>query len=187
MLAIPIPSRQGKNLWKTESDDRKRLDAFYYWAAAHYIHKDVTSKNVEDLEFNDPSEIARSLSELSYEERQKYTSLSAFALSGCDGKLNLCHPTAFAEVIRRALFDKARAEIFPNVRVRYMSSGTSPGMFLWPVWVLGKHAENPEPFCGPGAEKARDVKFVNQKEGNHFIFWENPEKAIQQYKGCINL
>ena len=70
------------------------------------------------------------------------TSLSALALSGCDGKLNLRHPTASAEVIRRALFDKARVEIFPNVRVRYMSSGTSPGMFLWPVWVLGKHAEN---------------------------------------------
>ena len=90
---------------------------FYYWTATHYIHKDVTLKNVKDLEFNDPSEIICLLNELSYEEHQKYMSLSAFALSGCDGKLNLCHPTVFVEVIRCVLFDKAHAEIFPIVWV----------------------------------------------------------------------
>ncbi|KAF8549463.1 hypothetical protein OG21DRAFT_1515186 [Imleria badia] len=183
---IPNPPRHKVDIW-FEPDDRKRFDAFFEGITAHYIHKSVTSENIDDLEFNNPSqEIPRSLHELSYAQRAEYTSLEAF--SGCDGKLLFCDTTAFAALTKCALFDKARAEKFPHVRVRYMSGGTSPGALVWPIWVFRKYVEDPpEALYGSDAEKARDIKLITHTEGNHFIFWEDPEKAIDQYSVTINL
>lgn len=189
-VALGIPSLARHNnigLWSL-TDDRKRLDVFFDWATAHYVHKSVVSDDIDDLEFDKPSDIPRSLHELSYEQRAKYTDLNAFSTTGCDGKLLFCDPTAFALLTKRALFDKARAQKFPDVRVRFMSSGTTAGMLVWTVWIFRKYVENPpEGPYGSDAEKARDIKFVTQTEGNHFVFWEDPEKAIQQYSVVINL
>ena len=187
-LGIPYTPIHNMDLW-TEPDERKRFDGFFDWVTAHYVHKSVTSENDDDLEFENPSQdVPRSLHEISYEQRAKYTDLHPFSYGGCDGKLLLCDITAFAALTKRALFDKARATKSPNVRVRYMSGGTSSGALVSTLWRLRKYVEeSPEALYGSGAEKARDIKFITQTEGNHFIFWEDPEKAIQQYSAAINL
>jgi pimeloyl-ACP methyl ester carboxylesterase len=186
-LGIPYTPVHNMDLWN-ETDERKRFDGFFDWVTAHYIHKSVSSENNDDLEFENPSQdIPRSLHEISYEQRAKYTDFHPFSHGGCDGKLLFCDLTAFAALTKRALFDKVRATKSPNVRVRYMSSGTSAGALIWPLWRLRKCAESPEAVYGSGAERARDIKFITQTEGNHFIFWEDPEKAIQQYSVAINL
>ncbi|KAG9318035.1 hypothetical protein JVU11DRAFT_98 [Chiua virens] len=184
-LGIPNAATHNTSFLSMQ-DDQKRFDALVDWATAHYIHKSVTSENPDDLEFNHPSDtIPRSMRELSYEQRANYTNLDAFL--GSDGKLRSCDVTAFAKLTKRALFNKSLAEKLPNVRVRYMSSGTSPGMVVWALWMLRKHAANPKEHYGDDAEKARDIKFVFQTEGNHFIFWDDPQKAIQQYGHAIML
>ncbi|KAI9570775.1 hypothetical protein HD554DRAFT_2169917 [Boletus coccyginus] len=187
-LALGIPNAPGYNvgLW-SETDDRMLFDAFFDWVTAHYTHKSVTSENPDDLEFN-PSDMPHSLDDLSYPQRAEYTCLDAFSYTGCDRKLRSCDITAFAALTKRALFNKSRAEKLPNVRVRYMSGGTSSGMAVWLLWMLRKYAENPpEELYGSGAEKARDIKFITQTKGNHFVFWEDPEEAIRQYNVAINL
>ena len=185
-LGIPNPPRHNIDLW-FETDNRKRFDAFFDWVTAHYVHKSVTSENIDDLEFNNASkEIPHSLHEVSYEQRAEYTDLEAF--SGFDGKLLFCDVTAFAALTKRAFFDKARAKKFPHVRVRYMSGGTSAGALVWAIWMFRKYVDDPpKELYGSDAEKARDIKFVTHTEGNHFIFWEDPEKAIQHYDIAINL
>ena len=187
-LGIPNTPKHNVDIW-FETDDRKRFDAFFDWATAHYIHRSVTSENLDDLEFNNPSsDVPRSLHELSYARRAEYTDLEAFSFTGCDGKLLFCDTTMFAALTKRALFDKPRAEKSPDVRVRYMSSGTSGGALIWALWMLRKYADDPpKALYGSDAEKARDIKFITQTEGNHFVFWDDPEKAIQQYSVAINL
>ncbi|KAI9570497.1 hypothetical protein HD554DRAFT_2170104 [Boletus coccyginus] len=188
MLGIPsdVP-RHDTSLW-SETDDRKLFDAFFDWVTAHYTHKSVTSEDFDDLEFNHPSDIPHSLNDLSYSQRAEYTCPDAVSYAGCDRKLLFCDITTFAALTKRALFDEAHAKKFPNVRVRYMSGGTSSGALIWPLWMLRKYAENPPAeLYGSDAEKARDVRFITQTEGNHFIFWEDPEQAIRQYTVAINL
>ena len=53
--------------------------------------------------------------------------------------------------------------------------------------MLRKYLENPKEFYGPDAEIVRDIKVSKQAEGNHFIFWEDPEKAIRQYIATTKL
>ena len=183
-FGIPGSDRLDTSLW-SKSNDRERLDAFVYWVTGHYKHKSVTSGNIDDLEFNNPSDLPHSLHELSEEERGKYTSVEAFTT--CDAKLLFVDTSVFVLLAKRALFDKARAQLLPNVRVRYMSSGTSSGTLIWALWPFGKYVENPEVFYGRDAEKVRDIKCVAQTEGNHFIFWDDPAKAIAQYGGSIAL
>ena len=188
-LALGIPNSPGYNagLW-SETDDRKLFDTFFDWVTAHYTHKSVSSENPDDLEFSHPSDIPHSMDDLPYSQRAEYTCLDAFSYNGCDRKLRSCDTTVFAALTKRALFDKACAEKLPNVRVRYMGSGTSPGVVIWLLWTLRKYAENPpEELYGSDAERARDIKFIIQTEGNHFIFWEDPEEAIRQYSATINL
>ena len=169
------------------TNDRERFDALFDWVTAHFIHKNVTSGNIDDLEFNNPSDIPHSFHELSYEQRTKYTNLEASTSTGCGGKLLLCDITAFAALAKRALFDKACAETFPNVRVRYMSGGTSAGIFIWVLWVLKKYAGNPRTWYGQDAEKVRDINIIHHAEGNHCSFWDEPERTIQHYIASINL
>lgn len=185
-LGIPSPGRDDLSLW-LETDDRKRFDRFFNWVTAHYVHKSITSGNIDDLEFNNASDIPHSMRELSYEQRAKYTDLEPFVFTGCDGKLVFCDTTAFAALTKRALFDNVRAEAFPNVRVRFMSSGRSGGVLVWPLWLLRMYLKDPTELYGSDAKKARDVECIIQPEGNHLIFWEDPEKAIQQYSASINL
>ena len=188
-LALGIPNVPGYNsdLW-SETDDRKLFDSFFDWVTGHFTHKSVTSENADDLESNHPSDIPHSLDNLSYAQRAEYTCLDAFSGTGCDRKLMFCDIIVFAALTKRALFDKARAEKSPNIRVRYMSSGASSGALIWLLWMLRKYAEGPpEELYGSDAEKARDIRFIIQTEGNHFIFWEDPEEAIRQYDVAINL
>ena len=187
-LGIPNTPKHGISLW-SETDVRKRFDAFFDLASAHYIHRSVTSEILDDLEFDNPSpDIPHSFDALSYTQRAGYTDIEAFSQDGCDGKLLFCDSTVFVVLTRRALFDKACAEKSPNVCVRFMSGGTSSGELVWALWMLRKYAENsPEVFYGRNAEKARDIQFITHTEGNYFIFWEDPEKAIQQFTAAISL
>ncbi|KAI9570776.1 hypothetical protein HD554DRAFT_312109 [Boletus coccyginus] len=154
--------RHDTSLW-SETDDRKLFDAFFDWVTAHYTHKSVTSEDLDDLEFNHPSDIPHSFNDLSYSQRAEYTCPDAVSYAGCDRKLLFCGITTFAAITKCALFDEARAEKFPNVRVRYMSDGTSSGALTWPLWMLRKYAENPPAeLYGSDAEKARDIRFITQ-------------------------
>jgi len=187
VLGIPSDMPRHSTSLLSETDERKLFDAFFDWVTAHYIHKSVTSEDLDDLEFNHPSDIPHSLDDLSYSQRAKYTCPDAFSYTGRDRKLLFCDITAFAALTKRALFDKARAEKLP-MQVRYMSSGTSSGALIWPLRMLRKYAENPPAeLYGSDAEKARDIRIITQAEGNHFIFWEDPEEAIRQYNVAINL
>ncbi|KAG9318037.1 hypothetical protein JVU11DRAFT_100 [Chiua virens] len=48
-LGIPNIKTHDVGLW-FEPDDRKRFDAFFEWATAHYVQKSVTSENIDDYQ-----------------------------------------------------------------------------------------------------------------------------------------
>ncbi|KAG1726074.1 uncharacterized protein EDB91DRAFT_1264104 [Suillus paluster] len=169
-----------------EPDVKYRFNLFYEWATAYFAHKSVTSGNIDDLEFNKFSEKTHAMHELSSEELAEFTSVKTFGSS--DTLILYTQQDVCKTVTRRAIFNTALAQRFlPNLRVRYMSGGASPGVLVWALYELGKCLADPKPNYGPDAETARDVKFKFQTEGNHFVFWDEPEAALGQYIATINL
>ncbi|KAG1842177.1 hypothetical protein DFJ58DRAFT_732166 [Suillus subalutaceus] len=113
---------------------------------------------------------------------------SAKTFGSSDTLLITIQPDILKAMTRRAVFDPTLAEKFlPNLRVRYMCGGTSPGVIVWALHEFKKCLADPKPVYGPNAGKGRDLKFKFQTEGNHFIFWDEPEVALQQYIATINL
>jgi pimeloyl-ACP methyl ester carboxylesterase len=184
-IGIPWPPSLSMEYW-SETDVEKRFKLFYEWVAGHFLHKNATSGSIDDLEFYKSTDKPHSMHELSPGELAELTSAETFG--GSDTLLVAMQLDVFKATTRRAIFDPALAEKFlPNLRVRYMCGGTSPNVIVWTLHELRKCLADPKPIYGPDAEKARDVKFKFQTEGNHFIFWDEPEVALEQYIAAINL
>ncbi|KAG0699934.1 hypothetical protein DFH29DRAFT_1070433 [Suillus ampliporus] len=184
-LGIPNPPNHSVDLW-FERDVKVKFNLFCEWTTAYYLHKSVTSGNIDDLEFNKFSDNAHAMHELSSEELAELTSVETFG--GSDTLLLYIQQDVFKTMTRRAIFNTALARRFlPNLRVRYMSGGASSGALVWALYELRKCLADPEPMYGPDAEKARDVKVKFHTEGNHFVFWDEPQVALEQYITTINL
>ncbi|KAG1831370.1 hypothetical protein EV424DRAFT_1373125 [Suillus variegatus] len=184
-IGIPKPPGFNVEFW-SETDVEKRFKLFHEWVAGHFPHKNVTSGSIDDLELYKSPDKAHSMNELSPQEFAAFTSAKTFGTS--DALILSIQVDVFKATTRRAIFDTTLAERFmPNLRVRYMCGGASPGAIVWALHEFRKCLADPKPIYGPDAEKARDVKFKFQTEGNHFIFWDEPEVAIEQYIATINL
>ncbi|KAG0700746.1 hypothetical protein DFH29DRAFT_930661, partial [Suillus ampliporus] len=152
----------------SKRDVKVKFNLFCEWTTAYYLHKS----------FNKFSDNTHAMHELSSEELAELTSVETFG--GSD--------TLLLTMTRRAIFNTALARRFlPNLRVRYMSGGASSGALVWTLYELRKCLADPEPMYGPDAEKARDVKVKFHTEGNHFVFWDEPQVALEQYITTINL
>lgn len=114
------------------------------------------------------------------EELAKLISFEAY--SGSDTAILLIDLAVSKENIRRALFDKSLASNLPNLRVRYFHGGETPGILVWSLWKLGDALRDPTVYHG---EQARDINILYSSTGNHFIFWDQPEDALVQYRRCI--
>jgi hypothetical protein len=184
-VGIPNHPENNIDLW-FEPDVKTRFNLFFEWATAYFPHKNVASGNDGDLEFNKFSEKTHSMHELSSEELAELTSVENFG--GSDTLLLFIQPDVLKVVIRRAIFNAALAQNFlPNLRVRYMSGGASPGILVWALWELRKSFADPKPMYGPDAEKGRNIKSICHSEGNHFNFWDEPQTALSSYIATINL
>ncbi|KAG1726060.1 uncharacterized protein EDB91DRAFT_1229168 [Suillus paluster] len=184
-LGLPRPPLHNIDL-PLKMDVKYKFNLFYEGVTAYFPHKSVTSGNIDDLEFNKFSDKTHTMHELSSEELAELTSVKNFG--GSDSLIVRSQQDVFKTLARRAIFNTALAQRFlPNLRVRYMSGGASPGALVWALYDLGKCLADPKPTYGPDAEMARDVKLKFQTEGNHFVFWDEPEAALDQYIATINL
>ncbi|KAF8643346.1 hypothetical protein AX16_009075 [Volvariella volvacea WC 439] len=179
-LGVTNPSEYNIDLWFTP-DVKERFRLFKDWAVAYYKHTDIRSGKNETIEFNIAStEKKPSLHDISDEELESLTSWETFG--GSDTLILFTDKELSKEEARRALFDKNLATYLPNVRVRYLGGAEIPGILLWALWQLQKYIDDPSSF---GGEKARDVKILYTPRGNHFIFWDEPDEALVQYRRCL--
>ncbi|KAH7913177.1 hypothetical protein BJ138DRAFT_670150 [Hygrophoropsis aurantiaca] len=186
LLGIPNPPNYDVSFIMHPAAET-RFQRFKEWVTGYYAHKDhlSPSQDSDDLEFDNRSDKPLSLHDISAEERTSITCFDAF--NGSDFVILGTAPEVYKGITKRALFDKKLAsECLPNLRVRLLTSGESPGIIIWGLWEFRRYLEDPT-LLAADAEKARDVKTMCPAEGNHFVFWDDPELAIRQFTECINL
>lgn len=184
-LGIPQPSAaesfQGFHM-PTVSE---RWVSFKKLCTGYYVHSNPHSHDVADLNFNESSEDKPpSLSDLSEDELDQMTSLEMFATH--DQSLSTINFEAFRITSRRALFNVEMARYLPDVKVKIVCGTEGWGIFVFLVNEMEKALKNPSSVFGKDAERARDFKVVRLERGNHFVFWDEPNWALDQFIACLD-
>ncbi|KAH7912859.1 Alpha/Beta hydrolase protein [Hygrophoropsis aurantiaca] len=186
-LGLSNPPANDASFW-FNPDIEERFRLFNLWVLGYFQHPDPLSKNLThpelSLEFNTPTlEKPRTFQYKSGEEILQIISRYGFDI--VDMAI-----APFAQSVRnvltqRAIFDKKLADNYlPRVPMIYICGREAPGVFLYGLWELEAVVDNPHSAYGPKAEKARVVKFHYLPQGNHFVFWDDPEWALDQYYQC---
>ncbi|KAF8643345.1 hypothetical protein AX16_009074 [Volvariella volvacea WC 439] len=182
-MGFSNPPEYDISLW-LEPDLKKRFSLFRDWATGYYRHQNANpvTGNTSTIEFNTPTSQPHTLSKLSPQQLSLLTDFNAFA--GSETTLVFMGPDSLKEIMRRALFDPALASVLPNTRVRYYHGGTTPGILVYATWLLEDCAADPFPVYG--GKKARDVQVTRSPSGNHFIFYDQPGTALEEFRRAIN-
>ncbi|KIK27223.1 hypothetical protein PISMIDRAFT_22191 [Pisolithus microcarpus 441] len=137
----------------------ERWEIFKQWISSFFAHPNVYSHDSSDLELVHPrQDKPGSLHGLTDEEVAEMTAPQMYATH--DAATLVIKVEVFADLVRRALFDKQYAsQYLPDLKV-----------------------SGPSAIFGEGAEKARDLRGAYLERGNHFVFLDEPQWALAQFK-----
>lgn len=184
-LGIPQPSQTQSSLASPLATVSEQWAIFKKLCTDYYVHPNPYSHDLADLNFNEPDEgRTASLSDLSEGELEQMISLEMFATH--DQSPIIINPEAFRITSRRALFNVEMARYLPNVKVRILCGTEGWGLFVFSVNEMERALKDPSSVFGKDAERARDFKVVRLAKGNHFVFWDEPNWALDQFVASLN-
>ncbi|KAF7331111.1 AB hydrolase-1 domain-containing protein [Mycena venus] len=161
-LGIPIPSG-----WLIPHTDpniapESRGFAFAKWVSSYFIHGDLSSHDIDHLTYTntDPSKSA-TIETLRPED--------LFAM------------TDFAprRETNKALFDSTVRAAWSQTRFWTVYGSAEPWTIIYGAWFLEDQSHEMN-----NPELAIEFKVIDG--GNHFLVWEDPEKAINELKECFS-
>lgn len=182
-MGFPNPPEYDISLW-FEPNPTIRFNLFKKWATGYYEHTDssLTTGNPSTLEYNnaDPSK-PHSLDDTP--SLLQAPMLDAGAFAGSETNVLYISEPEYRNLIKQALFNTTMASYLPKARVRYFHGGETPGVLVSAVWSIMNTAANPGPFCG--GVPARNVNYYRARQGNHFIFYDRPQYALDQFAAAV--
>ncbi|KAF8843471.1 hypothetical protein BDN67DRAFT_1008892 [Paxillus ammoniavirescens] len=184
LRAHGLPDPVGSDIW-SHFDPVERFEYFMTLVTGYYTHRNVQSRNLDDLEYKTPTlNLGASHDDLLGQQYAGMTSMDMF--TGPDLSKLLIDRELMEACTRRALFDVTLAQKLPKLRVRYICGGQTVGNSIHVMHKL-EDALNGDPsqLFGEGATKARDARFTYLEWGNHFLFRDDPRRALQNYKTCV--
>ncbi|TFK38672.1 hypothetical protein BDQ12DRAFT_735341 [Crucibulum laeve] len=176
-LGIKSPPGSYVPLWDEALAPEARGPAFGVWAASYWKHGDIFSRNFDQLEHRIPDLSKKpSTDNMTHEE---LLSLTDFVPGGkCE--TILCEPE-FANVLmnqtQKALFDPEVRKTWSRAEFWNMYSDSNPWNVVYASWILEemvKAAKTVQPL----------LKFKVNEGANHFLMWDEPEKALHALQDC---
>ncbi|KAI5994488.1 Alpha/Beta hydrolase protein [Pisolithus albus] len=180
-LGLPQPPLPESSPWWKLTTVSEKWAFFKKYITGFYAHPNPYSHdlNVDKSDENRP----HSLSELPERELEQILSFEMYATH--DGATFTMDMEAFRIANRRALFDVEMAKYLPNVKVRVVIGIEGPGLLLFFVNEMERALKDPSSVFGEGEERARKFKVVHLERGNHFVFWDEPSWALDQFITCL--
>ncbi|KAI6130895.1 Alpha/Beta hydrolase protein [Pisolithus thermaeus] len=181
---IPQPRLPASSPWWQLTTVSEKWAFFKKFITGFYVHPNPYSHDLVDLNL-DKSDESRphSLSELPEQELEQILSFEMYATH--DAAPFTTDLEAFRFANRRALFDVEMAKYLPDVRVRIVCGIEGSGLLLFFVNEMERALKDPSNVFGEGAERAREYKVVHLERGNHFVFWDEPGWALDQFITCL--
>ncbi|KAJ7029297.1 Alpha/Beta hydrolase protein [Mycena alexandri] len=181
-LALGLPSPSGLIIPHTDPDipPEARGPAFAKWVSSYFLHGDLSTHNVKHLTYNntDPSKVP-TIETLGPGE---LFGMADFAPG--DKYDNLVGLAPFAGPVfkqtNKALFDPTVRKLWSGARFWNVSGNAEPWGVIHASWFLE------EQFCALNCpELVMSFKVIDG--ANHFLVWEDPEKAINELKECFSI
>ncbi|KAJ7239193.1 hypothetical protein B0H12DRAFT_1190045 [Mycena haematopus] len=157
-----------------------RGPAFAKWVSSYFIHGDLLTHNIDNLTYNntDPDKLS-TIETLTPEE---FLSMTDFAPGERYDSIVGLSP--FAGVVfkqtMKALFDSTVREAWSGARFWNVYGSAEPWNIIYGAWFLedqSRAMDNPK--------LALNLKVITGS--NHFLVWEDPERAIDELKKCFSV
>ncbi|TFK37072.1 hypothetical protein BDQ12DRAFT_653349 [Crucibulum laeve] len=176
-LGIKSPPGSYVPLWDETLAPEARGPAFGVWAASYWKHGDISSRNFDQFEHRIPDPSKKPSTDNM--TREELFSLADFAPGGkCE--TILCEP-AFANVLmnqtQKALFAPEVRKSWYGAEFWNMYGDSNPWNIIYSPWILEqkvKAAKTVQPL----------LKFKANEGANHFLMWDEPEKALRAIQDC---
>ncbi|KAI6141790.1 hypothetical protein BKA82DRAFT_7225 [Pisolithus tinctorius] len=163
----------------------ERWTSFKKFVTSFYVHRNPYSYDLADLNMYKPDEDRpASLSDLPEEELEQMLSFEMYASH--DGLAFTVDLEVFRFANRRALFDVGMTRCLPNMKVRIVCGPDGSGVFIFLANEMERASKDPSSVFGKEAERAREFKVVRLERGNHFVFWDEPSWALDQFIACLD-
>ncbi|KAJ7851351.1 hypothetical protein B0H13DRAFT_2360190 [Mycena leptocephala] len=179
-LGVPIPS--GWLILHTDPNiaPESRGFAFAKWVSSYFIHGDLSSHDIDHLTYTnpDPSKSA-TVETLSPEE------LFAMTDFGPAEKYdNIIGLPPFAGAVfkqtNKALFDPMVRAAWSQTRFWTLYGSAEPWPIIYGAWFLEDQSHEMN-----NPKLAIEFKVIDGS--NHFLVWEDSEKAINELKECLSI
>ncbi|KAJ7235286.1 Alpha/Beta hydrolase protein [Mycena haematopus] len=179
-LGLPIPSGWLIPHTDPKVDPAARGPAFAKWVSSHFIHGDLSTRNMDNLTYNNidpnkPSTIETLKPEeffamTDFSPADKYDSLLGFPpFEGLVFKQT-----------NKALFDSTVRGAWSAAQFWTVYGSAENWSVIYGSWFLEdkSHAMNDPKLA---------INFRLIEGCNHFLVWEDPEKAINVLKECLSI
>ncbi|KAK7053745.1 AB hydrolase-1 domain-containing protein [Favolaschia claudopus] len=176
-LAFGIPTPPG---WLIPQTDPRiapeaRGPAFAKWVSSYFIHGNLSSRNIDELTYDDTDpDKSSTIETLTPEE---FLGMTDFAPG--DRYDNIVGLPPFAapvfEQTQKALFNEAVRDAWRGTQFWNVYGDAEPWNIIYAAWFLEDLA----------IKSAFQINFKVIHGINHFLVWENPEKALNELKECI--
>ncbi|KAJ7867001.1 hypothetical protein B0H14DRAFT_2504229 [Mycena olivaceomarginata] len=180
-LAFGVPSPPGRLIPYTDPDvaPEDRGPAFAKWVSSYFIHGDLSTHDIDHLTYNntDPGK-PPTIETLKPEELFAMTDFAP-----AERYDNIVALPPFADAVskqtNKALFDSTIRGAWSGARFWSLYGSAEPWIVIHGSWFLEDQS------------RAMDPKFEIICKGiegrNHFLVWEDPEKAINELKKCLSM
>ncbi|KAK7060435.1 hypothetical protein VNI00_001200 [Paramarasmius palmivorus] len=159
----------------TSIPENTRLPVFKSWITSFFNHGDLSTRNVDVLEYVVPSTIQTPvIFDMTQSEQDSFIDPSNEDTFETPFVLNSL-PQLNA-VYKKAYFDKANKERFPRLKTTFITGDHTASFSIAALWVT----EDDNKANGG------DANFVVVPGGNHFLHWAQPEKAVSLYLQALS-
>jgi len=180
-LALGLPTPSGWLIPYTDPSiaPEDRGPAFAKWVSSYFVHGDLSSHNIDHLTYNNTDPFRSSTIETLRPE--ELFAMTDFAPA--EKYDNIVGLPPFAGPVfkqtNKALFDPTVRAAWSRAKLWNVYGSAEPWNIIYGAWFLEDqlHAIN-------NPELAMNFKVIDGS--NHFLVWEDPEKAINELKECFS-
>jgi len=176
-LGLPSPEKNWAPVLEETIPAELRLKAFTHWVTAYFEHEDLPKRDLNTLSYVLESTI-RPPSIFNMTKAQ----IKEMVMSGQDASLDLpflfTFPSQLKSCYRKVFFDPATAKAFPKMKISFLTGDLSPAWAPAAWWAV----EDEDKKLGNGR-----IDFKLLHGVNHFLQWDDPQKAVDVYIECMKV